>query len=99
MNKIEKILVGQNFIREEIVELLQTKGEERISLLKSAQKKKDDVVGKKVFFRGLVEFSNICSKDCLYCGIRKSNNKVVRYNASDDEILAACRFEIGRAHV
>jgi biotin synthase len=39
-----------------------------------------------------VEFSNICSKDCLYCGIRKSNKKVVRYNATDEEILDSCRF-------
>jgi len=40
----------------------------------------------------LIEFSNICSKDCLYCGIRKSNEKVIRYEATDDEILDACRF-------
>lgn len=92
MNRIENILTGRNFTRGEIVELLQTKGEERVLLLKKAQKAKETVVGKKVFFRGLIEFSNICSKDCLYCGIRKSNKKVVRYNASDDEILAACRF-------
>jgi len=92
MNKIEKILTDRNFTKEDIVELLQLKGTERTVLLKHAQKVKEEVVGKKVFFRGLIEFSNICSKDCLYCGIRKSNKKVVRYNASDDEILAACRF-------
>lgn len=92
MNKIEKILTERNFTREDIVELLQLKGTDRTALLKHAQKAKEEVVGKKVFFRGLIEFSNICSKDCLYCGIRKSNKKVVRYNASDDEILAACRF-------
>jgi biotin synthase len=92
MNRIERILAGCNFTQEEIVELLQTSGEERVILLKRAQKIKEETVGKKVFFRGLIEFSNICSKDCLYCGIRKSNKKVVRYNASDDEILAACRF-------
>ena len=92
MNKIEKILTDRNFTKEDIVELLQVKGDDRTVLLKHAQKAKEEVVGNKVFFRGLVEFSNICSKDCLYCGIRKSNNKVVRYNASDDEILAACRF-------
>jgi biotin synthase len=45
-----------------------------------------------VYFRGLIEFSNKCGKDCLYCGIRKSNNKVVRYEATDGEILEACRF-------
>lgn len=92
MNRIEKILEGKNFTREEIVELLQTKGEERNFLLKLAKKTKENVVGNKVYFRGLVEFSNICSKDCLYCGIRKSNKKVIRYNATDDEILSACRF-------
>jgi biotin synthase len=39
-----------------------------------------------------VEFSNVCSKDCLYCGIRKGNNNVIRYEAKDEEILDACRF-------
>jgi len=92
MNKLEKILTDRNFAREDIVELLQLKGTDRTVLLKHAQKAKEEVVGKKVFFRGLIEFSNICSKDCLYCGIRKSNKKVVRYNAADDEILSACRF-------
>ncbi len=89
---IDKILSERKFTKAEIVELLQTKGEERKSLLKEAKKTKEEIVGKKVFFRGLIEFSNICSKDCLYCGIRKSNKKVVRYNATDEEILDACRF-------
>jgi biotin synthase len=92
MNRIEKIVTGQDFTKEEIVELLKTKGEERVLLLKKAQKVKEEIVGRKVFLRGLIEFSNICSKDCLYCGIRKSNKNVVRYTATDDEILAACRF-------
>lgn len=92
MNLIEKILSEQNFTKAEIIKLLETKGEERTILLERARKIKEEVIGKKVFFRGLVEFSNICSKDCLYCGIRKSNEKVIRYNAKDDEILKACRF-------
>ena len=46
----------------------------------------------KVYFRGLVEFSNICGKDCYYCGIRKSNRKTHRYNVSDEQILDAARF-------
>jgi biotin synthase len=45
-----------------------------------------------VWLRGLIEFSNICGKDCLYCGIRKSNRNVVRYNLSDDEIINAAMF-------
>ena len=47
--------------------------------------------GNKVFIRGIVEFSNICCNDCLYCGIRKSNSKVVRYNMSDELIVECCR--------
>jgi biotin synthase len=92
MNKPEEILTNKEFDRAKISELLQLKGEERNVLLEAARKVKKENVGDKVYFRGLVEFSNICSKDCLYCGIRKSNEKVVRYNATDEEILAACRF-------
>ena len=39
--------------------------------------------------RGLIETSNICVKDCLYCGIRKGNTKVPRYLIPEDEV-AAC---------
>jgi len=55
-------------------------------------RQKQQSIGNKVYFRGLVEFSNICSKDCRYCGIRKSNNNIGRYNVTDDEILEACIF-------
>ncbi len=78
--------------KQEIIHLLQTKGDERTQLLKKSREIKEKVVGNKVYFRGLIEFSNICSKDCLYCGIRKSNNTVIRYDSTDEEILDACRF-------
>ena len=35
--------------------------------------------GNKIFIRGIVEFSNICKNDCLYCGIRRSNTNAERY--------------------
>jgi biotin synthase len=89
---LSKILSKSEFTREELVFLLSLKGEERQIFLRKAADVKKSVVGKKVYFRGLVEFSNICSKDCLYCGIRIGNKKVVRYNATDEEILEACRF-------
>jgi biotin synthase len=78
--------------KERIISLLRTKGAERTQLLNKSREVKESAVGNKVYFRGLVEFSNICSKDCLYCGIRKSNSNVVRYEANDEEILDACRF-------
>ncbi len=50
-----------------------------------------------IFLRGLIEFSNFCSRDCLYCGIRKSNARVNRYRLPDDLIIKTVRkgFESG----
>ena len=45
--------------------------------------------------RGLIETSNICAKDCLYCGIRKGNARVPRYLIPEDEV-AACVEEARR---
>lgn len=46
--------------------------------------------GKKVFIRGLIEVSNFCKNNCLYCGIRRGNREVPRYRLSKDDILASC---------
>ncbi len=89
---VKNILKKESFSKEEIVRLLQTKGEERRLLFNKAAETKDKYIGKKVWFRGLIEFSNICGKECLYCGIRKGNKNLKRYNLSDDEILAAAKF-------
>ncbi|MFA9380017.1 MAG: [FeFe] hydrogenase H-cluster radical SAM maturase HydE [Acetanaerobacterium sp.] len=46
--------------------------------------------GRRVYFRGLIEFSSFCKNDCYYCGIRKSNKNAVRYRLMHDDILACC---------
>ncbi|MEO0271799.1 MAG: [FeFe] hydrogenase H-cluster radical SAM maturase HydE [candidate division WOR-3 bacterium] len=56
-------------------------------LFLEAQKVKESVFGKKVFIRGVVEFSNYCREDCLYCGLRRSNRSLSRYRLSETEIL------------
>ena len=90
--RVKKILDKENFTRQDIVSLLQSEGEEKTLLYKKSAEIKNKYIGNKVWFRGLIEFSNICSKDCLYCGIRKGNKNLQRYNLSDDEIIAAARF-------
>lgn len=42
---------------------------------------------KSVYMRGLIEFSNYCKQDCLYCGLRRSNPAVDRYRLTEDEIM------------
>lgn len=49
------------------------------------------VHGPAVLLRGLIEFSNYCRRNCLYCGIRRSNTRVQRYRLSDEQIESAVR--------
>ncbi len=49
-------------------------------------------VGTTVYFRGIVEFSNLCVKNCDYCGIRRDNEAVERFQMPLDEIVAAARW-------
>lgn len=47
--------------------------------------------GKKIYFRGIIEFTNFCKNDCYYCGIRKSNHQCQRYRLLPEDILECCR--------
>ena len=51
-------------------------------------------VGDQVHLRGLIEISNICSRQCLYCGIRAGNSNVKRYKLSSEEVMNAARFAV-----
>ena len=59
-------------------------------LLAAADTARTAVFGQRVYCRGLIEFSNYCRNDCLYCGIRCSQRQVRRYRMDPAEILAAC---------
>lgn len=89
---IREILEKEDFSKANLIRLLAAEGEERTMLFRRSAEVKEQYIGKKVWFRGLIEFSNVCGKDCLYCGIRKGNRNLKRYSLSDDEILAAARF-------
>jgi len=62
------------------------------ALYREAYEVKKQYIGNKVYYRGLIEFSNVCQKDCLYCGIRRGNTNVERYEMSDEEILDAASW-------
>jgi biotin synthase len=49
-------------------------------------------VGQKVYYRGIIEFSNSCEKNCNYCGIRLDNDNVDRYFMTKEEILDSAQF-------
>lgn len=71
----------------EIVELLKNESlEEELALLADEVRKAN--VGNIVRLRALIEFSNICRQDCLYCGLRKSNSNITRYKLTKNEIMS-----------
>jgi biotin synthase len=95
---IDGIRKKQFIEQKELELLLQTKDEETLEYLrKSAREVADGIYGNQVYIRGLVEFSNYCKKDCLYCGIRRSNRAADRYRLSEEEILKCCEngYELG----
>jgi biotin synthase len=91
-SSVDKILSQGNLSKEDIITLLKTNKEDRNKIFTHAAKIKAEHVGKKVYYRGLVEMSNICSKNCYYCGIRMDNKNAERYDISDTEILDAVKF-------
>lgn len=89
---IEKAFNTNKLTKEEIIYLLQNlKDEERQTLFAYALETKKKHYGNEVYLRGLIEFSNHCRQDCLYCGIRASNPMLSRYRLTPEEILVCCQ--------
>ncbi len=70
---------------------------DRQPLFDKADSVRRQYYGTDVYIRGLIEITNFCKNDCLYCGIRRSNADVSRYRLADEEILACCGrgYELG----
>ena len=95
---VRKIREKQNIDLTELEILLGQAAEEDVSFLyKEAREVADSIYGKRVFKRGLIEFTNYCKNDCYYCGIRRSNVNAERYRLEKDMILDCCAkgYELG----
>ena len=72
--------------KQELIEILsdETKND---WLFKEADRVRKENVGDEVHLRGLIEFSNICKRQCKYCGLRSQNNKADRYRILKNDII------------
>ncbi len=86
------VLQGNAVSKENIVALLNAGGDDEKALFSYAADTKQQHVGNAVYLRGLIEFSNICEKNCYYCGIRRENTDTRRYCLTENETLDAVRF-------
>ena len=88
----DKLAKNHNLEAEELLWLYLNRNKERNQYLyETARKVREEIYGKEIYIRGLIEISNYCRNDCYYCGIRRSNQKVRRYRLSESQILDCCR--------
>lgn len=81
--------------RTEIVYWLREENETELTKLwRRADSIRRSCVGDEVHLRGLIEISNHCRRNCLYCGIRKDNKSINRYRMSAAEIIEAARSAV-----
>lgn len=95
MSELKAILQQDVFSPEDLRRMLEADSagdRDRIFATAAAIRKK--YVGNKFYLRGLVEYSNVCRKNCLYCGIRASNRAVVRYTISREVVLNCVRHAL-----
>lgn len=89
---LDQIINKEELSREEIVFLLSLKDKKEVEKLYSqADETRQKYCGDDVHLRGIIEFSNYCEQDCLYCGLRKSNKNLQRYRMTKDEIISTAR--------
>lgn len=86
--ELSDILNKSELSRDDIIYLLNLSDKNDIQMLfNKADEVRKKFCGDEVHLRGIIEFSNFCEQNCVYCGLRKSNNQLERYRMSVDEII------------
>lgn len=93
---IEALAVNHTLPLEDYEYLIQHRSDAAAEELgKRAVKVRQEIYGNSVYVRGLIEITNICKNNCLYCGIRRSNYSCQRYRLSEEQILSCCEEGYG----
>jgi biotin synthase len=95
---IEKLYTQNSLEKAELLYLLNNLNDgSREYLRQKADETRQSRYGKTVFMRGLIEFTNYCSRSCIYCGIRAANKHAERYRLTLQDILHCCTigYELG----
>lgn len=87
---VKKLYKDKTLSKDEFIELINSNADTREELRALAEKIRIENYGNDIFIRGLIEFTNYCKQNCLYCGIRRDNKNCRRYRLSLDEIMSCC---------
>ena len=94
---LDKLKTQTVLEREEYLMLIKNRAQVSDYAAELASGVRDRIYGKKIYIRGLIEFTNYCRNNCYYCGIRAGNAKADRYRLTPDEIIrcADAGYELG----
>lgn len=92
MTMIPSLLDKNSWNKEDLITLLKAEGPAMEMMLQRSAQTRERYIGNKIYLRGLLEISNICSKNCYYCGIRYENRNIRRYKMTLEEVEKAVRF-------
>lgn len=84
---IDKLNKNHILEKEEYLYLIKNRDISSEYLFEKARNTRNKIYGKKIYIRGLIEFTNYCKNNCLYCGIRRDNKNADRYRLSKEDIL------------
>ena len=94
LSLLQKVNQGRNLEKEELLYFLSLKEKDELKLLfQVANNIRERFHGNACCVHGIIEFSNYCRNDCLYCGIRRSNG-IERYRMTPKEIIEAARGSV-----
>lgn len=92
----DKLYETQSLTRDEYVQLIENQNAKLMSYAaEKARAVREGIYGQDVYIRGLIEISNHCKNDCLYCGIRRSNTSAARYRLTPEQIFNCCQHGYG----
>ncbi len=95
LEALERASKPEELTKDDLTVLISADKEESAELFRLADQVRSRVMGDEVHLRGVIEFSNYCRKNCLYCGLRRDNSALLRYRMKPDEIIEGARRAAG----
>lgn len=96
---LERIINGEVPVKEELTELISefmSAGDQAAEIYERARAKAEELrdlhYGRRVFLRGLIEFTSYCKNNCYYCGLRRDNKAAERYRLTKEQIVECCDY-------
>lgn len=92
IKEILKVASQRALTKKEILTLLKTQGKEKEALFSEADIIRKTYLKDFICIHGIIEFSNYCQNNCLYCGLRRENKRLRHYRMTIDEIIKTAKY-------